>query len=121
MKGRGGLTKGANNHRARVLSSAIKVWKERTSTSPSGRHFLGHYKLLVKIFEDKHAAPELKAATGEILQLMVDIMDLTSNKGFILKRWTKVINVMLYKEPGIYLMKKLRIIHLFEADYNFII
>jgi hypothetical protein len=27
--------------------SAIKVWNERTSTSPSGHH-LGHYKLLVK-------------------------------------------------------------------------
>jgi hypothetical protein len=96
-------------------TSAIKVWKERTSTSPSGRH-LGHYKLLVKTFD-----PELKVATGEILQLMVDIMDLASNKGFILERWTKVINVMLYKKPGIYLNNKLRMIHLFEADYNFII
>jgi hypothetical protein len=52
---------------------------------------------------------------------MVDIMDLASNKGFILERWTRVINVMLYKKPGMYLMNKLRIIHLFEADYNFII
>jgi hypothetical protein len=102
------------------FTSAIKVWKERTSTSPSGRH-LGHYKLLVKTFKDKHTDPELKVATGEILQLMVDIMDLASNKGFILEQWTKVINVMLYKKPGIYLMNKLCIIHLFEADYNFII
>ena len=27
---------------------------------------------------------------------------------------------MIYKQPGVYLMKKLRVIHLFEADYNFI-
>jgi hypothetical protein len=97
--------------------TAVKI---PADTSPSGHH-LGHYKLLVKTFEDKHAGPELKAATGEILQLMVDIMDLASNKGFILEWWTKVINAMLYKKPGIYLMNKLRIIHLFEADYNFII
>jgi hypothetical protein len=45
------------------FTSAIKVWKERTSTSPLGHH-LGHYKLLVKTFENKYAAPELKAATG---------------------------------------------------------
>jgi hypothetical protein len=48
-------------------------------------------------------------------------LDLASNKGFTLKRWTKVINVMIYKQPGVYLIDKLRVIHLFEADYNFII
>jgi hypothetical protein len=48
-------------------------------------------------------------------------MDFASDKGFILDQWTKVINFMLYKKPGVYLMNKLRIIHLFEADYNFII
>jgi hypothetical protein len=100
---------------------AIKAWKERTSTSPSGRH-LGHYKLLVKTYEDKTSSKDLKAAAGQILNLMVDMMDLASNKGFILDRWTKVINVfMIYKKPGVYLIHKLRVIHLFEADYNFII
>jgi hypothetical protein len=102
------------------FTSAIKAWKERTSTSPSGRH-LGHYKLLVKTMEDQNAAEEVRQAAGEILQLMVDIMDLASDKGFILDRWTTVINVMIYKKPGVYLMSKLRVIHLFEADYNFII
>jgi hypothetical protein len=33
----------------------------------------------------------------------------------------KAINVMIHKQPGIYLLEKLRIIHLFEADYNFVI
>jgi hypothetical protein len=28
---------------------------------------------------------------------------------------------MIYKKPGVYLMNKLRVIHLFEADYNLII
>jgi hypothetical protein len=39
--------------------SAIQVWNENTSTSPSGRH-LGHYKLLVNVFKDKLAKPVLK-------------------------------------------------------------
>jgi hypothetical protein len=100
--------------------SAITVWKEQTSTSPSGRH-LGHYKLLVRTYENKNALPEIRAAAGDILNLMVGMLDLASDKGFILERWTKVINVMIYKQPGVYLLEKLRIIHLFEADYNFII
>jgi hypothetical protein len=96
---------------------AIKAWKERTSTSPPGCH-LGHYKLLVKTYEDKTGSTYLQAAAGQILKLMVDMMDLASDKGFILDRWTKVINVMIYKKPGVYLIYKLRVIHLFEADYS---
>jgi hypothetical protein len=86
------------------------------STSPSGRH-LGHYKLLVNAYEDKNMTPETKEVAREILQLIVDIMDAACNKGFSLVRWTKVVNVMIYKKPGV----KLRVIHLFEADYNLII
>jgi hypothetical protein len=52
---------------------------------------------------------------------MVDIMDLASDRGFTLDRWTKVINVMIYKKIGVYLVHRLCVIHLFEADYNFII
>ena len=76
------------------FTSAIHAWKERTSTSPSGHH-LGHYKLLVKTFRDQHASPEIRDASGEILHLMVDILDLASEKGFILDRWTMVVNVMI--------------------------
>jgi hypothetical protein len=76
---------------------------------------------LVKTFEDKHAPPEIRHAAESILQLMVDIMDLASDKGFILDRWTTVVNVMIHKKLGVCLMSKLRVIHLFEADHNFII
>ena len=77
------------------FTSAIHGRKEQTSTSPSGRH-LGRYKLLVKTFRDPHAAPKIKDAAGEILHLMVDILDLASEKGVILDRWTIVVNVMIY-------------------------
>jgi hypothetical protein len=64
--------------------SAITVWKERTSASPSGRH-LGHCKLLVRTYENKNAPPAIRAAAGDILNLMVDMLDLASVKGFMLE------------------------------------
>jgi hypothetical protein len=100
--------------------SAIKVWNEKTHTPPSIGH-LRHYKLFVKTYEDKNTAPALRAAAGEILQLMVGIMDLAGERGFTLDHWTKVVNVMIYKKVGVYLVHHLRVIHLFEADYNFMI
>jgi hypothetical protein len=48
------------------FTTAIKVWSEKTSTSPSGRH-LGHYKILVKTFEDPKTLPALKEAAEDIL------------------------------------------------------
>ena len=52
---------------------------------------------------------------------MVTMLDLASEKGFILERWIKVINIMTHKKPGACLIEKLRVIHLFEAGCNFII
>jgi hypothetical protein len=102
------------------FTTAIKAWNEKTSTSPSGRH-LGHYKLLVKTLEDPNTTDEIRTVTEEILKLLVHIMNLACNKGFSLQRWTKVIYVMIYKKTGVFLIDKLGVIHLFEADYNFII
>jgi hypothetical protein len=99
---------------------AIQAWNENTTTSPSGRH-LGHYKLLVTVFKDEFAKQELKDKAEEILNLFVSLLNLASTKGFALDRWKTVINVMIYKKPGVYLIDRLRVIHLFEADYNFAI
>jgi hypothetical protein len=52
---------------------------------------------------------------------MVDIMDLASDRGFILDRWTAAVNVMIHKKPGVCLLNRLRVMHLFETDCNFII
>lgn len=68
--------------------------------------------MLVKPLEDKHAHPEIKTVMEDILRLMVGIMDPVSNKGFTLECWLKVTNVMIYKNQGIYLINKLRVIHL---------
>jgi hypothetical protein len=100
--------------------NTIQVWNEQTSTSPSGRH-LGHYTLLVSVFQDKLAKPALKEKAEAILQLLVSMLNLSNTKGFALDHWKTVVNVMIYKKPGVYLIDQLRVIHLFEADYNFMI
>jgi endonuclease/exonuclease/phosphatase family metal-dependent hydrolase len=100
-------------------------WKESTSTSPSGRH-LGIYKTLVTVYlnssgefdavDDGSQATKYKAEG--ILGLIYGLATTAARLGFYLQRWTKVINVMIYKEPGNFNLDKLRVIHLFEADFN---
>jgi hypothetical protein len=101
--------------------NTIHMWNKHTSTSPSGCH-LGHYKLLMSVFQDKFLAkPVLKAKTEEILQLIVSMLNLASTKGFSLDCWKTVVKVVIYKKLGVYLIGRLRVIHLFEANYIFVI
>jgi hypothetical protein len=53
-----------------------------------------------------------------ILGLIHGLATTAARLGFYLHRWTKVVNVMIYKEPGNYNLDKLRVIHLLEADFN---
>jgi hypothetical protein len=81
----------------------VKNWKESTSTSPSGRH-LGHYK--TAILDD------------DITQLHVDMLNLPIQLGFAPERWTHSVTPMIEKDEGKPFLTRLRVIHLFEADYN---
>jgi len=44
--------------------------------------------------------------------------DIPLNTGYSLERWRKGLNIMLEKSPGNFNVEKLRIILLFEADFN---
>ena len=81
----------------------IKGWKETTSTSPSGRH-LGHYK----------------AALGcpIVTALHVRMINLPILYGFAPERWCLSVTPLIEKEAGKPFLTRLRVIHLFEADYN---
>jgi hypothetical protein len=46
---------------------------------------------------------------------------MAATRGFYLRRWIQVINVMIYKKPGVIELDKLRVIHLFEADFNLLV
>ena len=85
------------------FSKGIRNWKESTSTSPSGRH-LGHYKALIQ--------DEI------LLECQVKMMNIAIARGISLDRWGNAVNVMIEKDIGRPAINRLRIIHLFEADFN---
>jgi hypothetical protein len=88
------------------VTRGFKGWRESTSTSPSGRH-LGHYKAIL--------------TDPVLLSCLTKFLHIALNSGIAITRWRKAINVMLEKDPGVPNLNRLRIIHLFEADYNFLL
>lgn len=98
------------------FTSAIKKWRESTSTSPSGRH-LGHYKSLLSI--DSYASKYTEESPdpgSDILQVLYHIATSAFNSGQSLERWKQVTTCMIEKIPGEPRINKLRVIHLYEAD-----
>ena len=93
----------------------IKKLKECTSTSPSGWH-LGHYKVMVWEAEDKNLECEIN-----FMDIMVKMINLLVMYGFAMTQWLKSITCMIEKDLGNPQIERLQIIHLFEADYNFIL
>jgi hypothetical protein len=114
-----------------VLSSAItskemmdkyKFWPESTTTSPSGRH-LGHYRALLLNLSSttvkKKGALERKREA--LVAVHHALLSFALSHGYSYSPWQKVVNVMLEKEPGNRKIHRLRVIHLYEADYNLIL
>jgi hypothetical protein len=81
----------------------VKAWKETTSTSPSGRH-LGHYRTAI--------------LDSDIVRLHTQLLNLPIAFGFAPERWTHSVTPLLEKDEGLPYLTRLRVIHLFEADYN---
>jgi hypothetical protein len=112
--------------------AALLHWRESTSTSPSGRH-LGLYKVLATAHcnssgefsastdpEDPEDPTTQEKAT-QILHLIHGLATQAALNGFYLRRWTQVVNVMIYKNPGYIELDRLWVIHLFEADFNLLV
>jgi hypothetical protein len=114
--------------------SAFLHWKEATLTSPSHRH-LGLYKALVTVYINASEEfcdskkpkkpdplhPSTQAKAEQILRLIHGLASLATQHGFFFRRWVNVINVVIYKKPGCIELDRLRVIHLFEADFNLLI
>jgi len=101
-----------------AIIQGFKLWPERTSTSPSGRH-LGIYKSLAKHFPpptDPKAPtpptpPDPIQGGTDILKLMIHMMDLAITHTHTYDRW----------RTGNPQIDRLRTIHLYEADYNLLL
>lgn len=85
------------------ITKGFKSWKESTTTSPSGRH-LGHYKAIIQ-------DPILLSCLCKFLNIVI-------SRGISVPRWCNAVNVLIEKDQGQPRINRLRIIHLFEADYN---
>jgi hypothetical protein len=99
-------------------------WRENTTTSPSGRH-LGRYKALftsIPIEEDLDQ-PSITIAQKqkEIAALKLALINYCIRHSYVLDRWKRVVNVMIFKEHGNYRIHRLRVIHIYEADLNLIL
>lgn len=88
------------------IAKGFRSWKESTTTSPSGRH-LGHCKALIQ--------------DTLLLKCLQQFLQIVISRGISIPRWSNAVNAMIEKDPGRPKVNRLRIIHLFEADYNLLL
>ena len=103
----------------------IKVWRENTTTSPSGRH-LGRYKaLFCDIQEAKSGDSDedisITTKQEQLAALILAVINYCIRNTYVLNRWKTVVNVMIFKDPGNFKIHRLRVIHIYEADFNLIL
>ena len=99
----------------------IKVWDERTSTSPLTDVHLGHAKAYIAKtdLEPKSTEYELLEKRREaIIVGHVTLLQYALKFGYSYERWQSIVNAMLEKDPGNPLIHRLRVIHLYEWDFN---
>jgi hypothetical protein len=105
------------------MCHGFSKWREKTTTSPSAKH-LGIYRALIvadkylhKDDSDKNTKP---STANKCLQIQHLLMVLAITHCHTYKRWTVVHNFLIEKTPGLPRIDKLRVIHLYEADWSLI-
>jgi hypothetical protein len=103
----------------------IRSWNESTTTSPSGRH-LGRYKVLYTIIpQDDDEILEgnisIKEKQAFIIWSIITIINYSLRTRYVMERWKTIINTMIFKETGNYQIHQLRVIHIYEADFNLLL
>jgi hypothetical protein len=93
---------------------------ESTITWPSGIH-LGHYHALIArhCHKDSPNSPECELLDAQQEALINAHVSL--RMGISYDRWKTVVNIMLEKDPGDPKIHRLRVIHIYEADYNLLL
>jgi hypothetical protein len=106
--------------------SKIKAWPEKTSTSPGSKLHLGLYHALVRPCglepkEGEAATPEYAQFVSNrdlIIACRLAIINYAMKFEYSIDRWKDVVNVMIRKDENNTRIHRLRVIHLYEADYN---
>jgi hypothetical protein len=96
----------------------FKKWKEATSTSPSGKH-IGHYKAFLSpaMLDDQLLVDKAE----RIIDAHVHLLNTATTYGCPFEQWKYIVSVMIEKKAGNYQLNKLRNIHLFKADSNWLL
>jgi len=117
-------TKSISTISDKEFCSKLKLWKESTTTSPSGLH-LGHWKSLVARHQfsdtDTSECEELDSMQQAIRAVCLSLVNYALRWGYSYERWKTIVNIMIFKEPGNIKIHRLRVIHIYEADYNLIL
>jgi hypothetical protein len=115
------------------MCTGFSKWREQTATSPSNKH-LGIYKSLTNArkyniftaYEEEqefeyNQSNQLQQPTAETaLQIQYQLMTLAIRECHTYNRWKTVHNFFIEKIPGTPLLDKLRVIHIYEADWSLI-
>jgi hypothetical protein len=104
---------------AEKMMNKYRRWKERTSTSPSGRH-LGHFHALFRPLKakDDEDRNRLEGLRTEIIEMHATMLQTAYDNEHVYKRWEYILTCMLGKDKGIPRIHRLRVIHLYECDLN---
>jgi hypothetical protein len=104
------------------MMNKYKRGKERTSTSPSGRH-LGHFHALFRPLEakDEKDRDRLEGIRQEIIELHAIMLQTAYDNEHVYTRWEYILTCMLGKDKGIPRIHRLRVIHLYECDLNLLL
>ena len=106
------------------FQQAYLHWNVGTSTSPSGRH-LSHLHALfqpIGTLEDSAEVTSQFQDTKDNLWIAHHAcVQYSTRFGHCFDRWRQIVNAMIEKEPGNPALHRLRVIHLYENDYNLIL
>jgi hypothetical protein len=87
---------------------------------------LGHYKALytkINPQNDKEfpETPTTQEKQTFIQKAILAVINYCLHTGYTLERWKTIINTMIFKETGNFRIHQLRVIHIYEADFNLIL
>ena len=101
------------------MMQRYKRWKERTSTSPSGRH-LGHYHALFRGFQysTQEEFDSIDLMCKSIIHLHWLMLQIATKNQHVYQRWKKVVTQMIEKDIRSPKLHRLRVIHLYKCDFN---
>jgi len=97
-------------------------WREGTSTSPTGIH-LGHYKSLLgrSKYSKEHEETEywdFQSKRDDLIDFHVQLLNYAVTQKYVYDRWKSIVTCVIEKEPGNPKIHRIRIIHIYEANYS---